>query len=217
MIDYIPSKESEFVLWSDNFCEHIAENAAAWGITEKEVKDLQTAVNSFTKLLMIVASPARNSVIVAEKDAARKTLIAKIRALVNFQLKNPVITNAQRIAMGLRPRKTGRTRISVSNIRPEIRIHVVDFRILKIFFHDAISGRKAKPYGIIGAVLAFAVLDTPPANCDDLTNKALATRSPYVLEFSKKDRGKTVYMAICWQNKRGEMGPWSEIISAVIP
>jgi hypothetical protein len=31
------------------------------------------------------------------------------------------------------------------------------------------------------------------------------------------DRGKTVYFCLCWENNRGEKGPWSEIVFAVIP
>jgi hypothetical protein len=30
-------------------------------------------------------------------------------------------------------------------------------------------------------------------------------------------RGKTVYFALRWENTRGEKGPWSEIMSAIIP
>jgi hypothetical protein len=50
-----------------------------------------------------------------------------------------------------------------------------------------------------------------------LTRTVLATRTPYVLEFTEKERGKTVYVAICWQNEKGECSPWSEIESAIAP
>jgi hypothetical protein len=29
--------------------------------------------------------------------------------------------------------------------------------------------------------------------------------------------GKTVYIAIYWQNEKGEKDPWSEIESAIVP
>jgi hypothetical protein len=45
----------------------------------------------------------------------------------------------------------------------------------------------------------------------------LATRTPHILEFTEEERGKTVYVAICWQNEKGEKGPWSEIESAIVP
>jgi hypothetical protein len=132
-------------------------------------------------------------------------------------LKNPVITDAQRIAMGLNVHDTKPTVLPVPTSRPELYIDVLDFRRLKIQFHDKGSSSKAKPYGINGAVIAYAVLDTPPADTGALTSAALATRTPHTLEFTEEERGKTVYVAMCWENEKGQRGPWSEIESAVVP
>jgi hypothetical protein len=79
------------------------------------------------------------------------------------------------------------------------------------------SDSKAKPYGVNGAVIIYAVLDAPPADHSALTSSVLATRTPHILEFTEEERGKTVYVAICWQNEKGQKGPWSEIESAIVP
>ncbi|MDR2115178.1 MAG: hypothetical protein LBP87_02230, partial [Planctomycetaceae bacterium] len=109
------------------------------------------------------------------------------------------------------------TNIPVPTSRPEIDIDVLDFRRLKILFHDMNSSNKAKPYGVNGAVIAYAVLDKPPADPNALTRTVLATRTPHVLDFTEEERGQKVYVAICWQNEKGQKGPWSEIESAIIP
>jgi hypothetical protein len=215
--DYIPKKDAELVAWSENFGKQVADNGWAWGIPTEEVTGLQTAVTTFSSLQKQADSPAKTSVIIAEKNAARSILIERIRALVNFRLRNPVITDAQRIAMGLHVRDTTQTTIQVPNTRPELDIDVVDFRRLKVLFRDMGSKSKAKPYGVIGAVIAFATLDVPPANPSALTRTVLATRTPHTLEFTEEERGKTVYIAICWQNEKGQRGPWSEIESAIVP
>ncbi|MDR0606761.1 MAG: hypothetical protein LBG80_21020, partial [Bacteroidales bacterium] len=77
--------------------------------------------------------------------------------------------------------------------------------------------RKAKPYGCNGAVIAYAILDNPPRNQEELTHTVLATKTPYTMEFKEQERGKTVYIALRWQNTKGQLGPWSEIISTIIP
>ena len=136
---------------------------------------------------------------------------------MGFRLRNPIITDAQRIALGLHVRDTTYTTVSVPKTRPELDIDVVGFRRLKVIFRDMGSDSKAKPYGTIGAVIAYAVLDAPPADPDALTRTVLATRTPYIIEFTEEERGKTVYAAICWQNEKGERGPWSEIESAIVP
>jgi hypothetical protein len=217
MPDYIPQKDSELVAWSANFTAGVTANAPVWGIPPDEVISLQTANDSFAALHAQADSPAKTSIIVAEKNAARNTLVEKIRELVGFRLKNPIITDAQRIALGLHVHDTTPSTIPPPTSRPELDIDVVDFRRLKVLFHDMGRDNKAKPYGVNGAVIAYAVLDAPPANPDALTRTTLATRTPHVLEFTEEERGKTVYVAICWQNEKGQKGPWSEIESAIVP
>jgi hypothetical protein len=217
MKDYIPHQDAELVAWSANFTGQVAANAPIWEIPPHEVTDLQTADAAFAALHAQADSPAKNAIIVAEKNAAREVLVAKIRALVGFRLKNPVITDAQRIALGLHVRDTTPSPIPVPHTRPELDIDVLDFRRLKVIFHDMASDSKAKPYGVNGAVIIYAVLDAPPADHSALTRSVLATRTPHILEFTEEERGKTVYVAICWQNEKGEKGPWSEIESAIVP
>jgi hypothetical protein len=215
--DYLPRKDSELVAWSANFDTVLAANAQAWEIPSQEVSDLKNAADTFATLHAQADSPAKNAVIVAEKNAARKVLTEKIRTMVNFRLKNPVITDAQRISLGLHVRDTTYTPIPIPATRPELDIIVLDVRRLAVAFHDQLSGNKAKPYGVNGAVIVYAVLAEPPADPDALTRSVLATRTPHVLEFTEEERGKTVYVAICWQNEKGEKGPWSEIESAIVP
>jgi hypothetical protein len=90
---------------------------------------------------------------------------------------------------------------------------VLDVRRLKVHFRDLDSESKARPYGTNGAVIFYAVLDAPA----DLTHSVPATRTPHILEFTGQERGRTVYLAICRQNEKGEKGPPSEIESAIVP
>ncbi|MDR3262641.1 MAG: hypothetical protein LBT78_12535 [Tannerella sp.] len=217
MPDYIPRKDAEVVAWSANFATQVADNGSAWSISEQEVSDLQTAVTAFAALYAQANSPAKSPIIVAEKCAARTVLVGHIRALVNFRLKNPVITDAQRIATGIPVHDTVRSTIPVPVSRPNIDIDVLDVRRLKVHFQNMGSAGKAKPRGVNGAIIVYAVLDLPPSSPAALTRSVLATRTPHTLEFTEQERGRTVYVAICWQNGKGERGPLSEIESAVVP
>jgi hypothetical protein len=215
--DYIPKKDAELVMWSANFSTQVSNNASIWGVPYEEATELQNAAALYATLQAQADSPARTPIIIAEKNAAREALVAKIRAMVNFRLQNPIITDAERIAMGLHVRDTKPTTIKPPHTRPELDIDVVDFRRLAINFRDMGSKSKARPYGVNGALVKFAVLDTPPADHNALTRTVLATRTPHILEFTEEERGKTVYIVICWQNEKGELGPWSEIESAIVP
>jgi hypothetical protein len=88
---------------------------------------------------------------------------------------------------------------------------------LTIHFHDHGSEKKAKPKGVHGAEAAWEILDTPPTDWSQLTHSVFDTNSPLVLTFNGDQRGKTLYFAMRWENTRGEKGPWSDIMSAIIP
>jgi hypothetical protein len=44
----------------------------------------------------------------------------------------------------------------------------------------------------------------------------MATRSPHTVKYTSEQRGLMVFYATRWVNTRGETGPWSEIVSAII-
>jgi hypothetical protein len=215
--DYIPRSDSELVAWSANFTAKVAAGATAWSIPAEEVARLQKLNTDFAALHAQADSPDKTKVIVAKKDSARKTLVDKIREMANFRLKNPIITDDERISLGLHVHDTTPSSIGVPVHPPELDLEVIDFGLIKVHFYDKESGNKARPYGMSGAVIAYGVLDTPPENESPLNESVLATRNPHVLSFHMQERGKTVYVSICWQNEKGEKGPWSKIQSTIIP
>ncbi|MDR3328629.1 MAG: hypothetical protein LBS63_00785 [Prevotellaceae bacterium] len=215
--DYIPARDSELVAWSANFIAQLTPHIFPWGINPQDFTNLQVAASGFATLHQQADSPEKTSVIVAQKNAARAALIALVRALVNFQLRNPAISDAERVALGLHVHDGTHSPVPVPTSRPELNIDVLDVRRLRVAFHDMGSAGKAKPYGVNGAVILYAVLDAPPTSPATLTRSVLATHTPFTLEFAEEERGRTVYVAICWQNEQGEKGPWSEIESAIIP
>jgi len=217
MSDYLPKKDSELVLWSANFAAQIELYASKWGIDADTVTALKAAAAAFAAAVAITDSAERNKINVAGKNAKGKTLVALIRALVSFQLKNPVITDEQRIQLGLHVHDTKPTPIPVPTDAPTLVVKTHKSRHLSIEYMIADDDKKARPYGVNGAVLVYGLLDAPPADQKDLPRNVLITRVPYILEFLEAERGKTVYLAICWQNERGQKGPWSDIQSTLVP
>jgi hypothetical protein len=79
------------------------------------------------------------------------------------------------------------------------------------------SEGRAKPFGVHGAEIKWGFSETEVINPDDLPHSAFDTRSPFRIEFRGEDRGKTVRFCLRWENTRGVKGPWSEIVSAIVP
>ncbi len=160
----------------------------------------------------------RTPIKVATIQRARAVLEPIYRELYAFLKSNPVVTDADLLAMALPKRPAGtRTPVPVPATFPVPNIEISTIRQLTLHFVDSASGKKGRPYGIAGAVIRWAMLEQPPTSVEMLNNTLLDTKTPYMLTFTESERHKTVYFCLCWQNTRGETGAWSEIISAVIP
>jgi hypothetical protein len=130
---------------------------------------------------------------------------------------NPKITDDERKVMGLPVHKKGRTPVPIPERYPFFKIDSSVIRRLKIHFYDDANERRQKPDGVHGAEIRWDFSDIPVVNPDSMTNSGFDTASPYTVEFAGEDRGRMVYFALRWENTRGEKGPWSEIISAIVP
>jgi hypothetical protein len=140
-----------------------------------------------------------------------------VRSFVNRYLRYPPVTDGDRIAMGIPNRRGWRTHLQAPGSRPEFGLFVKDIRCIGIRFWDKERSTRAKPHGAAGALICWAILDAPPKSIKDLVFSELATRTPYFLRFDDADRGKWVYIALRWQNTKGEKGPSSGIKSTVVP
>jgi hypothetical protein len=128
-----------------------------------------------------------------------------------------VVTDADLANMNIPPIDKTRTPIGKPPTRPVFYIMVKDTRLLLIHFQDQDTESKAIPYGMNGAVISWGIFDTPPSGPEALTHTELATRTPHPLHFAEADRGKTVYIALQWQNESGIRGESTEMQSAIIP
>ena len=214
---YLPERDSELIPWTVNFVSVLSTNAEIWEIPREEVDALRHEAELFESLYEISASPERTSVIVSQKNTTRVRLVSLIRRMVNFRLKNPIITNAQLISLGLYAKDKVRTPIPIPSKQPYVIITALNTRLIEVIFQDQNTRSREKPYGYTGAVIAYAMLDTPPRNQEELIHTVLATKTPYTFTFKENDRGKIVYFALRWQNRKGQLGPWTEIMSTIVP
>ncbi|MDR0703690.1 MAG: hypothetical protein LBF88_01750 [Planctomycetaceae bacterium] len=163
---------------------------------------------------------ARTKIILEQLRETEKVFRAVYRQLyTGFLKKSPLVTDDDLIAMSLPKRYTGRGVPSpIATTYPECYIDTSIIRRLIFHFFDQSKFKsKAKPFGQHGVEIRWVILTAPPKDIDELTNSSLSVKTPFMLEFGEKDRGKTVYFCLRWENTRGEKGPWSEIHNAIIP
>jgi hypothetical protein len=224
---FIPASYSQYDKFFKNICLYVnfkctgsGSEPAAWThIPEVEVTALNAACADWNACYSKITGPHTPADTAATRAAfirSRKVLSRFIQ--VWFRGFPGVVTAEDLANMGIPPVDSVHTSIGRPKTRPEFHIVVKDTRLLSIPFKDQGTDSKAIPYGMNGAVISLAVRDSPPAAPEDLNDRTeLATRTPHLLHFKEEDRGKTVYIALQWQNESGVRGDYTEIQSAIVP
>jgi hypothetical protein len=218
--DYLPTKDRELLEWVINFLLNLLASLTRFGFPQDLYQLLSDKRDVFASKLSVADNPmTRTKGAVIEKNDARKDLTQALRqAIRQYLTYNTAVTDKDRGDLGLPIHKTTRTPAPVAATYPDFDIDSGTIRRLSIHFYDQGSKKsKAKPAGQHGAEIRRMKSDTPIVDVKDLIYSAFDTHTPFTLEFEGHERGKTVYFCLCWENTRGEKGPWSEIQSAIIP
>ena len=219
--DFIPRNDADFNAFFKNIFEYVCEKAEktpkVW--THIPTKDLDLLLVTWEKWeeaylpTLVPHAPE----ITKQKNRVRKTTERFLRDFINRFLRHEPVLDIDRDFMRIRNPKDFRTNHIIVTEEVEFVIEISGVRQIHVKFWVRGQTNLAKPDGYDGAVLVWDVLDTPPERPESLNRHTLASRTPHTIEFDETERGKTVYVAMCWQNERAKKGPWSVIKSAVIP
>jgi hypothetical protein len=218
MADYIPRPLGLFEAWEENMMTVAGANLTQFGIRPEEFAPLTALQTKWrTTYAATEGKKNRTSADILARDIAREDYETAIRVFKKrFLTENPKVSDVDLDRMGFTvPKKT-----NVLTPPPTTMPFIwIDFSVhLRhiIHFRDSQAGSLAKPYGVHGCEIWSKVGGTAPVNASELTFLALDTRSPYTLDFLGENAGQTVYYWCRWVNTRGEHGPWSEPVSAII-
>jgi hypothetical protein len=218
MADYIPAKDTDFLEWVENFSALCTANQGTWNLPPAEVTDLSTTATEYVGIYETAIGPNASKADILLKNEKKAALKELIRDFKRRNIDpNKAVTDPDRERLRLPIHDTKPTPVPPPSTAPEFEFTYPGARRVEAHFKDFGSQSKAKPKGVAGAVICWEIRDTPPANQDQLLHSAFTGRTPYRFEFKEEERGKTVYIALFWQNGKGDKGPWSEIQSAIIP
>jgi hypothetical protein len=217
--DFIPHSDGDFNLWQDNLVKTAELNLIPWGIPDDDfakVKSLQTNwIGTFAK-----ASNKQNRTAadVTAKDDARYDYEKAIRPFVAQWLSNnSKVTDSDRTRMGLTVKSGTRTPVPVPTTSP---VGTVDFSVRQQhtlrYYDEASAHSNAKPDGVHGCEIYMKVDGDAPKDASELSYVGTCTAAPCTVKFDGTKSGKTVYYWLRWVNTRGECGPWSITLSAMV-
>ncbi|MHB8401624.1 MAG: hypothetical protein ACYDCN_06385 [Bacteroidia bacterium] len=229
-VNYISRTDSGFDSFQKNFINVLIAYYIAWAIRVADEANLITLQTTWTAAFAtggknMVATRTKQQV--KAKTVARKNYEAAIRQFVKQWIKaNPLISDAQRVSMGVTVSKTTRTPVAIPDTDPLLSISpgsgsqlIIGFRQRPHVITSANSMLRsvAKPKGYHAVRIYYVVGGTAPTSIAGCNTTVGMTKSPHKLRFNAADAGKTVYLFACWVNTKEQEGPLTALHTVVIP
>jgi hypothetical protein len=217
-MDFIPISDVIFFEWVKVFATYVNEHFAELGLTPEQNARLQSFFSEFLVDYPAHLDAKRNAAAITQrKDTSRGNLKNVVREFAALIQANPLVTDAQRAALGITIPKSRKTHTPVPSTKP---IAVIDNRnrfehIIRIY-DEATPKRRAKPKGVMGCQIWLKIGGSSTAGYSEFIYHTLTTKSPHIVTFKGEDAGKMAHYNFRWVNTRNEPGPWSETVSVTI-
>ena len=209
-----PSKEAELNNYFQAAFAHIMLNKIRLKISQEDQDQLNILIADWNiKYPLSQNENTRTKVTVKDKDDAKDKLINHLRKIY-ADIPASILTNQDRINLNLLERDSTRTPPAVPTSKPIVLVSTQNRLEHTIYFAGS-EGSNAKPHGARGCQIWFKIGD-PVVETSELSYMATPTASPYLYHFNGKDAGKIVHYWLRWENTRGEVGPWSDVITTTI-
>ena len=212
MSDFLPRREAELLNWIGNFDRKISLSAESFGLSPEQAAEHHVLYAAYASLFQSANDPSkRTPSIITAKDTARESLKEMTRQLATIVRAQPQVSDEQRVELGLRPRKLGRTPIGRPDSAPGVSVlNVQGSRVRIRLYNPQSPTRIGKARGISGAMVFVHAGDTPPADPKQWRRHLSVSRTRLEINLgSSAQPGQKVWIAAQWRNPREMTGPMS--------
>jgi hypothetical protein len=219
--DYIPAKLAEFRLFSGHFVSVISQKAASWGIPDTAAARTAAGHTAWAAAQDEADNPdTRTSLAVEKARRLRGEDAANIRWMVNTFI-NPNVSGAitveDRLDLGLRIRDTTPSHHPAPASRPDTDVEPSGKYQHTVIVLDSSTAKREKPADAYGVRYAWQLGGEPPASPGDLPKSKFSRKTSEKFLWDPSDQGKQVYYAAAYENSKGDIGPWSAVVSTIVP
>jgi hypothetical protein len=212
---YIPAPDAQALIWMQTYAGGIASAVGTYQLSVADSAAITAAVNLFESALMIASDPnTRTPVSINDKDEKRAAAEALCRQFANIIKFNAGISDAAKIAIGVRPVNPNRSPINVPDSSPLLNVIGATPGSQTVRYADsATPDSGAKPFGALQLQLFVAVETAPVVDPDAANFYGAFTKNPIGVGFDAADDGKMATYFARWASRRGDVGPWSLPVS----
>jgi hypothetical protein len=210
---FIPPREEQLVVWSENFRTLITATPTAFGLTAAQATAYGTLDSAFATAMTRVSNPSTNSdSAVQAKNTAKQNLLygpGGGRELVDIVQAYPGTTDEMRAQLNIKIKDADPRPIPAPEVAPDLSIVQTIGRSVKIRLRDADNpDSRAKPAGVKGATVLTFIGEESPTDPLGWAYCTTATRTLFDVDFpGSVPIGTKVWITAMWFNGRGEQSP----------
>jgi hypothetical protein len=220
---YIPPKDADAVNWATNFAATITANPGLYGLTAGDASAITTASSAFSAAYAIgggsyhspVNPATKTPTTTQDKVNARVSMEAILRPYAIQISRNAGVSSGDKIAVGVNPRTSVPTPILAPTSIPALSLTggTPLQHTLRYTDSAAVTG-KAKPFGALQLQVFAMTSATPITDPTLIAFYGVATKSPFVINYSSGDANKVAYVVGRWVTRTGLVGAFGSIIQA---
>jgi hypothetical protein len=220
---YMPKKDDDFYTFQANLVNIVVTNAVAWAIPPAEVTALSTRRAAYEPLYLKVQNKTiRTKTDVMAHRQMRKIYEKEISVFVKAYLFNPLITDNDRMTMGIPPRDfepTPRGKIETVPVVELLAIGGGDVKVRCQVTSD--QTRYSKHPLADGIEVKYTWVpkgEMPPEKPDDCSKTQNSKKAQFIIHCGPGNAGETFYGFFRWVNITNpeNSGQWSNTFKVVI-
>lgn len=217
----IPAGATDRYVFTTNVVKLIVTNGAKWKVPEEKITRLNTSFLDYSVKFSVAnnrntQSPAAT----AARNAAGEVVVADVNDIyTHYLLNNEDLSTEDREALHIHQTGGGGTASLAPDTTPVIAFTSEEIGALRLVYSDSSKpGTHAKPDNVAFCELRYSIGSaTAPATPADCPESANISRSHAAIQFAPEQRGKTIYAFARWVNRNGKTGPWSGMVTALVP
>ena len=220
---YIPKRDDDFYTFQANLVNIVVTNAPAWGIPAPSVAALVARRALYEPLYLKAENKTtRTRVDVLAHRQMRKVYEKEITVFVKAWLFNPLVTNEDRLSMGIPPRDIEPTPRGKIETVPVVSLTAIGGGDIKARCQTTTDATRYSKHPLAdGIEVKYTWVpkgEMPPEKPEDCKNALVSKKAQFIIHCGPGNAGETFYGFFRWVNLTtpANSGQWSNFIKVVI-
>ncbi len=210
----------EMLNFQQTLAEYLPAKGLEWGVAQADIDTIVALCTLYLEKAQAAQNPGTQS---PSQTVARKNAWANLWDAASWfyrehLLYNKAISSEDQNTLGIKVVEAGsRSPIPAPTEFPVIKLDSSNPAALGVRFQQQDTTDRRKPYGVAHCQVVMKVGGEAPESIEDCPRQYNITTQGEQINFALNQRGQMVYVYARWVNRNGKVGPWTQLITAIIP